>query len=225
MDARIAIVRTGVANLASVAVACRRLGAKQVIVDSPNELKTSDALILPGVGAFGAGITRLRERGWDQILRNRFAKDQPTLAICLGMQLLCESSEEAPSETGIGILPGRIEKFPDDVMVPQFGWNYVASASDRFSSGYVYFANSYCLPNNPSICEAGWEVLIAEHGCQFVAAAAKGRWLACQFHPELSSRYGSALLRNWLQKISGRSSNQPKQKKLNKSKQSEAPEC
>lgn len=211
---RFAIVRTGIANVASVKAAFKRLGIETYLVESPDELEEPDAVVLPGVGAFGAGVEVITSRGWSDLFAERFANDQPTLAICLGMQLLCQESAEATGEQGLGILPAKIEKFPDSVVVPQFGWNQVVSNGKWFKDGYVYFANSYYLPVEDQLVDSDWELLTANHGVDFVAAAARGNWLACQFHPELSGDYGLNLLKRWVGRFSDRDLNESKSETL-----------
>ncbi len=195
---RFAIIRTGVANLASVRAALNRLDVESRLVESPSELEAPDAVVLPGVGAFDAGIDMLDANGWRPYLQGRYERNEPTLAICLGLQMLCQSSEESSGRAGLGVLPGQVIRFPGSVAVPQFGWNQVRSDGGFFQPGYTYFANSYCLPCVPELQSSGWEMLVCEHGIQFVAAAHRGNWLACQFHPELSGRYGADLLRHWI---------------------------
>lgn len=195
---KVAIIRTGVANLASVRAAFQRLQIDARIAETPAQVEPTDAVVLPGVGAFGAGIQALSDRGWIDVIRERFENDSPTLAICLGMQMLCEFSDEASDVQGISVFKGTVRKFPDEVRIPQFGWNQVFSTTADWPGGYVYFANSYCLPNAETIRENGWQILTANHGIEFVAAARKGKWLACQFHPELSGNYGLNLIRSWL---------------------------
>ncbi|MEM9412682.1 MAG: imidazole glycerol phosphate synthase subunit HisH [Planctomycetota bacterium] len=194
---RVAIIRTGAANIASVAAAFHRLGADCVVANEPADVKVNDYIVLPGVGSFRTGIQAIRQNHWDDFLLSRFESNKPTLAICLGFQLLCESSEEASDEEGLGILPGQVKRFSSGVTVPQFGWNRVEAIGPRFEDGYVYFANSYCLPSSQWHGK-DWEILKANYGINFVAGVLKGNWLACQFHPELSGKWGQRLLDRWL---------------------------
>lgn len=195
MTERIAIIRTGSANLASVMAAFQRLQVPARVVTAPHELSTADAVVLPGVGSFAAAMQRLSDAAWSDVLIERFANDSPTLAICLGLQLLCASSEESPGVAGLGVFSGGVRRFPDSVTVPHFGWNTIENASGQyFEPGHVYYANSYCLREPPS----GWEVAISRYAWPFVAAARRGKLLACQFHPELSGAHGQRLLTGWL---------------------------
>ena len=132
-------------------------------------------------------------------LVERVSAGRPTLAICLGLQLLCESSAESPDVAGLGVVPLRVTRLRDTVRVPQLGWNHVDPdpASKFLKPGHAYFANSYCLEELP----AGWAGAWSEHGGPFIAALERDSVLACQFHPELSGDWGLALLRRWLQCI------------------------
>lgn len=193
----VSILDTGVANIASVRAAFERAGAQVSFVSDVEAVEAAEYLVFPGVGAFAAGMAWLEERNLAGLLRRRFVEDRPTMAVCLGLQLLFESSEESPGVEGLGICAGTVERFPDTVRVPQFGWNFVdAGSSSRFlTSGYAYFANSYAVSEVPD----GWRGATAYHGRSFVAAMEKGQWLACQFHPELSGRWGQGIIERWLQ--------------------------
>lgn len=198
MTRRAHIVPTGTANLASVKAALTRAGWTPALVSSPSEVLTARRLVLPGVGTLGSAIDRLKKnRLLDPILQ-RLDAGTATLAICLGFQLLAQSSEESEDGPGLGILPGRVRRFPSSVRVPQLGWNWVTPTEDQrwLRPGYAYFANSYCLAQDPG---APWLTAWSEHGTRFVAAACRGRVLACQFHPELSGPWGQRLLEWWLE--------------------------
>ena len=191
----ITVVVTGVANLASVLAAWRRLGASPRVTEDPDEVRRADRVELPGVGSFGAAMDRLRVTGLDAALADRVQSGRPTLAICVGLQVLCDASEESPGVTGMGLVPGTVGRFPGHVRVPQFGWNSVdAPAGGPIESGYAYFANSYRLPAAP----AGWAAATTDHGGPFVSALWRGDVLACQFHPELSGSWGLAMLSRWM---------------------------
>ena len=134
MNPDVAIIRTGTANLASVMAGLRRLAINPRVVDSPSQLGSADAVVLPGVGAFASGMAALREAGWDHVLMSRWETNEPTLAICLGLQLLCRHSEESPGVDGLGILPASVVALPDSVSVPHLGWNQLESRSEFFSA-------------------------------------------------------------------------------------------
>jgi imidazole glycerol phosphate synthase glutamine amidotransferase subunit len=159
-------------------------------------VRSCPLVVLPGVGAFGPAMQQLRDRRLVEPLVERIGAGRPTLAICLGLQLLCESSAECPGERGLGILPLEITRFDSGQRVPQIGWNAVrAHAESRYlQNGCAYFANSYRL----TAATADWCVSCANYGGSFVAAMERGRVLACQFHPELSGDWGRSMLRRWL---------------------------
>lgn len=190
------IVPTGTANIASVIAAFARLGAATRLAERPEDVAAASHVMLPGVGAFGASMARLVEHGLDAPLRGRIAADRPTIAICVGHQLLFETSEESPGVAGLGIVPGEVGRFSAGVRVPQFGWNHVHASPDGrlLEDGYAYFANSYRATAAP-----GWAVAHAEHGGRFIAAMERGKVIGCQFHPELSGAYGTALLSRFLE--------------------------
>jgi imidazole glycerol phosphate synthase glutamine amidotransferase subunit len=141
-------------------------------------------------------MAELGQKGLAEPVRERIRSNRPTLAICLGLQLLAEGSEESPGVGGLRVFSGSAARFTGNVRVPQLGWNeIVPDAGCRFlERGYAYFANSYRLAEAPS----GWSVAWAEHGERFVAAMERGAALACQFHPELSGAWGLRLLQRWL---------------------------
>lgn len=189
----VALIATGAANLASVRAGLRRAGVEAVLVEEAAELARFDRAVLPGVGAFGPAMAGLRASGLADALRVH-AQAKPLLAICLGLQLLFEGSDESPDVPGLGLFAGRAARFPTSVTVPQMGWNRVEpSAGCRLlEPGHAYFANSFAVRS------ADAEVAMAEHGEPFVAALEQGPLLACQFHPELSGAWGQALLNRWL---------------------------
>lgn len=189
----VAVVRTGSANLASVFAALERIGGRPRLVDRAAEIASASRLVLPGVGAFAAAMATLGRLGLIEPLRDHVRTGRPLLAICLGFQLLAEASDEGGDTAGLGMIPGRVQRFGPHVRVPQFGWNRVEWADDTAASGHAYFANSYRLVEPP----AGWSLATADHGGRFVAAIARPQQLACQFHPELSGAWGEALLRRW----------------------------
>jgi imidazole glycerol phosphate synthase glutamine amidotransferase subunit len=192
----VVVVPTGTANLASVRAALTRLGATPRLAGEAGMIAAATHVVLPGVGSFGAAMAGLREAGPDAALAARVKAGGATLAMCVGLQVLFEASDESPHAAGLAVIPGHIGRFPDSVRVPQFGWNRIAPAPGcRFvEPGYAYFANSYRVLEAP-----GCAVATAEHGGPFVAALERGRVLACQFHPELSGAYGHELIARWLE--------------------------
>ena len=196
MSAReVVVVPTGTANLASVRAAFDRLGARPRLAEDAAMIEDAAYVVLPGVGSFGAAIAGLRKAGFDCALLARVRAGRPTLAMCVGLQVLFEASDESPDATGLGALPGRVGRFADSVRVPQFGWNRVVPEPGcrLIEPGYAYFANSYRVLAAP-----GCSVATAEHGGRFIAALERGGVLACQFHPELSGGYGHELIARWL---------------------------
>ncbi len=192
----ISIVSTGVANVASVLASFRRLGLQPLEVNQPEEIAEAEWLVLPGVGAFAAAMRAITERQLAEPLRERIAAGRPTLAICLGLQLLASSSEESPGVAGLGLWPERIVRLRS-ARVPQLGWNQVVAAegSRYLQTGFAYYANSYCLPTEPE----GWTASWTDHDGLLVAAVERGGVLACQFHPELSGAWGERVLQRWLE--------------------------
>ncbi len=194
--ARVVVVRTGTANLASVLAGLRRAGAVPEVSDARAAIVAADRLVLPGVGAFGAAMERLIACELVDVLADRVRAGRPTLAVCLGLQLLGTGSAESPGVAGLGVLAAGATRFGAGVRVPQLGWNRVTPEPGcrLLTEGYAYFANSYRLTAAPP----GWSAAWAEYDGRFVAALERGPVLACQFHPELSGAWGLALLRRWL---------------------------
>ncbi len=196
------IINTGVANIRSLQAAFDRLECEWQLTEDPNEIETANHVVLPGVGAFDAAAESLDRLQLRESISKRINDPAlPTLCICLGMQLLCESSEEASTAKGLGIIPHTIKRFSNDVKVPQLGWNQVTpSTKDQtndqyYAPGEAYFANSFRLQDQPE----GWGFAETEYGGKFVSSIWRGRTLACQFHPELSGEWGQSVLKNWMQ--------------------------
>lgn len=192
---KVAVVTTGTANLASVLAGLRRVDGEPYTTRDPAAVRDADFLVLPGVGALGAAMERLREEGLVDALSERIRAGAPTLAICLGLQILLDGSEESPEVAGLGVVPGRATRFTGDIRVPQLGWNRVEPDGGRLlEPGYAYFAHSYRLEDAPE----GWAAAHTDHGGRYVSALERDGVLACQFHPELSGAWGLGLLRRWL---------------------------
>lgn len=191
----IVIVRTGAANLASVCAACRRAGLSPRLSVEPRDVDEAALLVLPGVGAFGPAAENLERFGLWEPLRRRAAEGRAMLAICLGMQLLFEASEESPGVSGLGVLPGRVTRFPDSERVPQLGWNRVVAPfhAPTLRTGDAAFANSFRITTPPP----GAISATTDYAGPFVAALERSGLLACQFHPELSGAFGLLLIRRW----------------------------
>ncbi len=183
----VAIVSTGLANVASVEAALRRVGAQPVRTEDPRVVRDAAFVVLRGVGAFGPGMRGLRARGLEEALRERIASERPLLGICLGMQMLCDASEEAPGVAGLGAIPVGVRRLAA-ARLPHLSWARVDPG------GWAYFAHSYAVQEAPE----GWEPSFATYGSPFVAALRRGALLACQFHPELSGAWGLSLLSQWV---------------------------
>lgn len=194
--ADVTILSTGSANLASVVAAFERLGSRATITTDPLIAERAELLVLPGVGSLGSAMASLGQRGLIEMIRRRCAAHRPLLAICLGLQLLAEASDESPGVAGLGVIEGRAERFASSVRVPQMGWNRIVPGSGcvMLSEGDAYFANSYALRRAP----VGWASATSTHDGAFIAAIERGPILACQFHPELSGQFGLSLLRRWM---------------------------
>lgn len=195
----IAIVDYGIGNLASVRKAFAKIGAEAKVTSSPDEIAGAEKVVLPGVGAFGKAVEHLAEQGLVEQVRKAIAEGKPFLGICLGMQLLFASSEEAPGMKGLGILPGNVRRFRGVTKVPQIGWNEVhqTRTSPLFASipeaAYFYFVHSYYVaPQDHATVLA-----LADYGGEYAAAVGKENVWGVQFHPEKSQAWGLALLRNF----------------------------
>jgi imidazole glycerol phosphate synthase glutamine amidotransferase subunit len=198
---RVAVVDTGTANLASMIAGLRRAGAEPELCRDAAAIREARAVVLPGVGAFGAGIEQLGRLELAPAIAERVTAGRPLLAVCLGLQMLCAASDESPGVRGIAVIEQTVRRFAapagQRLIVPQLGWNAVEPGEGcaLLERGYAYYANSYHLTNIPE----GWAGAISVHGAPFVAAIEKGPAIACQFHPELSGPWGHALLVRWLE--------------------------
>lgn len=192
----VAVIETGLANTASVLAALRRAGAQPELTTDPQTVAAAPYAVLPGVGAFGAGMDTLRRARLIEPLQQRIAAGRATLCVCLGMQLLCAASDESSGVAGLEVIPATVRRFGSAVRVPQLGWNTVTAGpgAQILRDGSAYFANSFRLTEQPG----GWIASRAEYDGPFVAALERGAVVACQFHPELSGAWGAGLLARWL---------------------------
>lgn len=199
----IAVIDYDAGNIKSVEKALLTLGETAVITRDKEQILRADKVILPGVGAFGNAMKKLRGYGLEEIIQEVAARKTPLLGICLGLQLLFESSEETPGVEGLGILKGKIVKIPDHMglKVPQIGWNSLKFPNcGRLFRGidedsYVYFVHSYYLQaEEPEIVTATTEYAVSIH-----ASVEKENVFACQFHPEKSSDVGLQILQNFVE--------------------------
>lgn len=215
MKPEIAIIDYGMGNLRSVAKAFERVGAGARIIDSPQSIGEAQALVLPGVGAFGQAMDRLISEGFDDLARSWVGEGRPFLGICLGMQLMLTESEEFGPVRGLDVVPGRVVRFHGPayernaenpgLKVPHIGWNRLKVVkphpvvTDVPPEAMAYFVHSYyCVPDDPD-----WTVLVTDHGLDFTSAIGRGRVFASQFHPEKSGDVGLAMLTNFVRLVEG----------------------
>ena len=197
----IALIDYDAGNMKSVEKALQLLGQETVVTRDPDEIYRADGVILPGVGSFGDAMENLRRFGLVEVIRRVTEQGTPFLGICLGLQLLFESSEERPGVEGLGLLPGKILRIPagEGRKIPHMGWNDITFPHPgRLFAGvaehsYVYFVHSYYLKaEDPSIVTA-----VTRYGTGIHASVEKGNVFACQFHPEKSSDVGLQILKNF----------------------------
>lgn len=213
MSKRIQIIDYGLGNLFSIQQACESLGAEAIVSSAVDEFGAVDGIILPGVGAFGNAIEKLRELNIVEPLKEAVNAGKPLMGICLGMQLLFDESEEFGQHEGLGLLPGKIRRIPDQteneqkLRVPNVGWNPADFTVEATSSAilhgiasgtYFYFVHSYyCEPSQTT----DW-LLQTQYGkiC-YCCAAQRDNILGLQFHPEKSGKLGLRLYHNWLETL------------------------
>lgn len=203
---RVGLLDYGAGNLRSAQRGLERAGAEVTVTDDAAEADTADALVVPGVGNFSSCLANLRASGLADLVERWVGHDRPVLGICVGMQLLYEHSEEG-DVAGLGVLPGRVRRLPDEVVVPHMGWDVVeadGSAGSRGDDGdgllagvageRCYFVHSYYAePSDPAHV-----VATCDYGRRFPCVVRVGRVVGTQFHPEKSADVGARLLRNWV---------------------------
>lgn len=193
---KIALVKCGGANFGSVQYALERLGVDAIVTDDSSVIESADKVILPGVGSAQAAMDRIKKHNLSDTLKNL---QQPTLAICLGMQILCESSVEGDTDC-LGIVPVKVQAMQasEGLRVPHMGWNQVSSqVGHPLYAGipqddYAYFVHGYSLPVN------GYTIALSTHGETFSAAIQYRNYYAVQYHPERSGKHGQQILDNFL---------------------------
>ncbi len=193
----VVVVDSGGANLASVMHALRRAGVEAPVTADAAQIRDAEKVILPGVGAAGASMRRLREKNLVDVLR---ALTQPVLGLCLGMQLLFERSEENDAEC-LGVIPGKILLLPSlpDLPVPHMGWNSLQPLGAHpllnglEKKAHAYFVHSYYAPADPA-----YTIAATDYGVAIAAMVASGNWMGCQFHPERSAQVGAQILKNFV---------------------------
>lgn len=192
----VAIINSGGANIASVRFALERLGASSELTTDPETIRAAPRVLLPGVGAAKDAMSRLREAGLKDVIRDL---QQPVLGICLGMQLMCEGSEEEDTEC-LGIFSGTAERLPGSpaLPVPNMGWCATRKSGEHPAlqniddGSYFYFVHSYAL------AVTAQTIATASHAAAFSAILAQDNFIAAQFHPERSSSAGAQLLKNFI---------------------------
>ena len=202
-----AIIDYDAGNIKSVEKALLYLGEEAAITRDREVIRKADRVILPGVGAFGSAMEKLKAYGLEEVIREVIAKETPFLGICLGLQLLFEYSEESEGVKGLGILPGQILRLPEKegLKIPHIGWNSLKFPNKGrlfekiTEESYVYFVHSYYLKAR----EEGIVTATSEYGALIHASVEKGNVFACQFHPEKSSDVGMQMLRNFIKVVKG----------------------
>ncbi len=198
----IAIIDYNMGNLASVYNACHLLDAKATIVKDPNELKNYDRIILPGVGAFGDAMEHLNQTGMKEAILEYAKSGKPMFGICLGMQLLFNSSSEFGEHKGLGLIEGEVikfekEKMSEDIKIPHVGWNSIANKNSKLFEGlenpYLYFVHSYHVKTEDK------NVLgYTQYGYKFASSVNKDNIYGLQPHPEKSHDNGLRILKNFM---------------------------
>jgi len=199
----VGVVDYGGGNLRNVVNVLKFLGRESVLVSGPADIEKVDRLVFPGVGSFGDCVAELDRKGLRVPLREWLAADRPYFGICLGYQILFESSEESPGAEGLGFLRGEVRRFPANagLKVPHMGWNEVVPTDRGLGIWqglpdplYLYFVHSYF----PAPADQGIVAARTVYGVEFAAAVARGGLFACQCHPERSQDAGLVLMRNFL---------------------------
>ena len=198
----VAIIDYDAGNIKSVQKAIEYLGEEVIITRDPEVILNASRVILPGVGAFGDAMEKLHKYNLVDVIKEVVKREIPFLGICLGLQLLFETSDETPGVQGLGILKGKIKRIPDhgELKIPHIGWNSLAFPNrGRLYEGiseesYVYFVHSYYLDAE----DKGIVVATTEYGTTIHASVEQGNVFACQFHPEKSSSVGLKILDNFL---------------------------
>jgi imidazole glycerol-phosphate synthase subunit HisH len=196
----LAIIDYGMGNLRSVYMAFRRLGVEAQVTDDTTAIARAEAVVLPGVGAFGDAMDNLRRLGLVAPIQELIAADRHFIGICLGLQLLFETSDEMGDHRGLGVLAGRVRRFPQGLPVPHMGWNQIHQARPvplwrgLPDHAYAYFVHSYYVaPEDPAVVAA-----TTDYGIDYASVVARGNLYGIQFHPEKSQDVGERILRNWL---------------------------
>lgn len=196
----IAIIDYGVGNLFSLRCSLAAIGAQAIVTGDEAVIRAADKLILPGVGAFGDAIAKLRKTGLDKVVLSEAARGKPLLGICLGMQLLFEKSYEYGVHTGLGLLSGEVismaGRLPAKLKIPHIGWNclHIQKSNPLLThikeGDFVYFVHSFFVPG-----ENPWADAVTDYGTGISGVVSRGNVFGCQFHPEKSGEVGLSILR------------------------------
>ncbi|NRR92909.1 imidazole glycerol phosphate synthase subunit HisH [Winogradskyella undariae] len=191
---KLSIVNYGAGNIKSIQFAFQRLGYEAILTDNPEEIKTSDKVIFPGVGEASSAMIKLQQSGLDQLIPTL---KQPVLGICLGMQLMCKHSEEGDTK-GLGIFDVNVKRFSNEVKVPQMGWNTISNLKSDLFKGikekeHMYLVHSYYAEQ----CEES--IATSDYELEYASALENGNFYGVQFHPEKSSKAGEQLLKNFIE--------------------------
>ena len=191
---KIVIIDYGAGNIQSIKFAIQRLGFEAVLSSDAEEIQKADKVIFPGVGEASSAMKKLNDSGLEPIIQNL---TQPVLGICLGMQLMCNSSEEGNTK-GLGIFDVDVVKFSEGVKVPQIGWNEITNLKSGLfeaipEKSYIYLVHSFYAPLSEDT------IAISDYGLEYSAALQKDNFYGTQFHPEKSSEIGSKILQNFLE--------------------------
>ena len=190
----IIIIDYGAGNIKSIQFAFKRLGVEAILSSNAEEIKTADKIIFPGVGEASSAMQKLKESGLDTIIPTL---KQPVLGICLGMQLLCDFTEENNTK-GLGIFNTKVKRFTNDVKVPQISWNTITNLQSSLFDGidesaFMYLVHSYYAES----CDA--QIATTNYGVDYASALQKDNFYGVQFHPEKSSEVGAQLLKNFIE--------------------------
>jgi len=191
---KIVIIDYGAGNIQSIKFALKRLGFEAILTDNETEIRTADKVIFPGVGEASRAMQKLKASGLDKAIPTL---KQPVLGICLGMQLLCNSTEEG-NTNGLGVFDVDVVRFPNSVKVPQIGWNQISNLQSSLFAGiseneFMYLVHSFYAP----LCKES--IATSEYGIQYTSALRKDNFYGVQFHPEKSSTAGERIVKNFLE--------------------------
>ncbi len=196
---RVVIIDYGVGNLRSVEKAFAATGCEALVSGDEAVLRAAERLVLPGVGAFGACMKALKERGLERVVREKANEGTPLLGVCVGMQMLFEESDEFGSTPGLGLLKGSVRRFGNELVVPQVGWNRIHQKREHVlfdgvaEGAFCYFVHSfYCQPSDEEVVAGE-----TEYGRRYASVVAQGNICGVQFHPEKSQDVGLRMLRNF----------------------------